>query len=271
MSGAGDKVALVTGAAGGLGQVMAQALLADGFRLVAAGTGHAKLAAAFAGHAPERCRLVVADLEEPAAPERLAADALAAFGRIDILVNNAGVSTSAMEEFPPDRPVPFLSIPTPMLERFYRLNTLAPLRLTAALLPQMRARRFGRIVNVSTGLATMLTFGGYGGSKAALEAETACLAAELAGSGVTANMLLPGGATASHMTRNFAPDVLLPATIMSGPIRWLASHASSAMNGSRIRARYWDDALPLSQAAAIAEPIAWSALAEAQKHPPNGA
>jgi len=263
------RVVLVTGAAGGLGRVMAKALLDDGFRLVVAGSSIDKVSAVFHDNPPGRCRAVAADLENPRAPERLASDALAAFGRIDVLVNNAGISTSAMTEFQPDRPVPFLSIPTAMMERFYRINVLAPMRLTAALLPQMLERRWGRVVNVSTGLATMLRFGGYGASKAALEAETACLAAELEGSGITANVLLPGGPTASHMTRNFAANALLPAEIMAGPIRFLASDASDGMNGKRIRARYWDASLAPAEAAAIAEPIAWTSLADAQQRPPG--
>lgn len=264
-----QRVALVTGAAGGLGSVMAEALLSQGYRVVAAGTNLSAVSAAFASYDSGRCKPVAADLMRPDSAEQLATAALSAFGRIDILVNNAGVSTSAIQGFPPDRPVPLVSIPSEMLERFYRINVLAPIRLTAALLPQMQARGWGRIVNISTGLGTMLSFGGYGGSKAALEAETACLAASLAGSGVTANALLPGGPTATRMTRDFPSGGMLPANIMAGPILYLASDASDGFNGKRIRARFWDDRLPPSEAAKIAEPIAWTALADAQQQRPK--
>lgn len=264
-----ERVALITGAAGGLGSVMAEALLSKGYRVVAAGTDLSAVSAAFASYDSDRCKPVAADLMRPDSAEQLATSAHSAFGRIDILVNNAGVSTSAIQGFPPDRPVPLTSIPTEMLERFYRINVLAPVRLTAALLSQMRARGWGRIINISTGIGTMLGFGGYGGSKAALEAETACLAATLAGSGVTANALLPGGPTSTRMTREFPSDGMLPASIMAGPIRFLASDASNGFNGKRIRARFWDDRLPPSEAARIAEPIAWTALAEAQQQGPK--
>ncbi|MGO4831131.1 SDR family NAD(P)-dependent oxidoreductase [Rhizobiaceae sp. 2RAB30] len=264
-----ERVALMTGAAGGLGSVMAEALLSQGYRVVVAGTDLSAVSAAFASHDGGRCRPVAADLMRPDSAEQLATAAHSAFGRIDILVNNAGVSTSAIQGFRPDRPVPLTSIPTEMLERFYRINVLAPVRLAAALLPQMQARGWGRIINISTGLGTMLGFGGYGGSKAALEAETTCLAATLAGSGVTANALLPGGPTSTKMTRDFPSDGMLPASIMAGPIRFLASDASDGFNGKRIRARFWDDRLPPSEAARIAEPIAWTALAAAQQQGPK--
>lgn len=257
------RVALVTGAAGGLGSRMAGALLEAGWRIVLSGTKAVALQEAF-GHFPAaQLRCVEADLSQDDAAERLGDRALAAFGRIDMLVNNAGVSSSAIEGVAPDKPVPLWSIPTDMLERFYRVNTLAPLRLAATLVPQMVERGWGRVVNVTTGLGTMLAFGGYGGSKAAIEAETACLAKALAGTGVTANVLLPGGPTATRMTRNFptpAGEMLQP-DIVVGPILYLASEASSAVTGRRFIAKDWDPALPAEKAASIAgAPVAWTAL-----------
>ena len=261
--GISGRVALVTGAAGGLGGRMAEALLDAGCRVVLAGTRAAALRDAFARFPAAQRHCAEADLSREGAAEELAKEAVDAFGRIDILVNNAGVSTSAIDGFPPDRPVPLWSIPTAMLERFYRVNTLAPLRLAAALAPPMVERGWGRIVNVSTGLGTMLSFGGYGGSKAALEAETACLAKALAGTGVTVNVLLPGGPTATRMTRNFPAPAsrMLQPEIVIGPILYLASDASCGVTGRRFVAKDWDPALPAERAAALAgAPAAWEAL-----------
>jgi NAD(P)-dependent dehydrogenase (short-subunit alcohol dehydrogenase family) len=258
-----SRVALVTGAAGGLGSRMAEALLGAGWRVVLSGTKAAALQGAFAHVSPAQFRCVEADLSREGAAEKLAAETTAAFGRIDMLLNNAGVSSSAIEGVAPDLPVPLWFIPTDMLERFYRVNTLAPLRLTAALVPQMVERRWGRVVNVTTGLGTMLSYGGYGGSKAAIEAETACLARALAGTGVTANVLAPGGPTATRMTQNFptpAAEMLQP-QIMVAPILYLASDAASAVTGRRFIARDWDPKLPAEKAASIAgAPAGWAAL-----------
>jgi NAD(P)-dependent dehydrogenase (short-subunit alcohol dehydrogenase family) len=258
-----SRVALVTGAAGGLGSRMAEALLKAGWRVVLSGTNAAALRDAYELFPAAQFRAVQADLSQEDAAEKLAGEATAAFGHVDMLVNNAGVSSSAIEGVAPDLPVPLWSIPTEMLERFYRVNTLTPLRLAAALIPQMVERGWGRVVNVTTGLGTMLSYGGYGGSKAAIEAETACIAKALAGTGVTANVLLPGGPTATRMTRNFptpAAEMLQP-EIVIGPILYLASDASSAVNGRRFIAKDWDPALPAEKAASIAgAPVGWAAL-----------
>jgi len=265
-----SRVALVTGAAGGLGSRMAEALLGAGWRVVLSGTKAGELQLAFARFPAAQLRCIEADLSQEGAAETLAGKAMAAFGRLDMLVNNAGVSSSAIEGVAPDRPVPLWSIPTGMLERFYRVNTLTPLRLAAALIPHMAERGWGRVVNVTTGLGTMLSYGGYGGSKAAIEAETACLARALIGTGVTANVLLPGGPTATRMTRNFpmpAAEMLQP-EIMVGPILYLASDASSEVTGRRFVGKDWDPALPAEKAASIAgAPVGWTALVPAAAAP----
>ncbi len=259
-----SRVALVTGASGGLGSQMVGALLKAGYRVVLSGTGEQALRAVAGAEPASRWRLVTADLSEPEAAARLAREATAVFGRVDILINNAGISTSAIDSGAPDKPVRFWSITAAMTSRFYQINTLSPLRLTALLAPAMIERGWGRIVNVTTSLRTMLLYAGYGGSKAALEAETACMAADLANSGVTANALLPGGPTATRMTANFpipAAD-MLQADIVVAPILYLASSGSDGVTGRRFIAALWDPALPPDQAAGIASAaIAWSSLA----------
>jgi NAD(P)-dependent dehydrogenase (short-subunit alcohol dehydrogenase family) len=266
-----DHVALVTGASGGLGTVMSEALVKMGLRVVLAGTSLERATALGAKLGSEKCHALAADLENPDAVQALAAKAAAAFGRIDILVNNAAFSTTSLAHSQPNRHVPLLEVPDSFMEQIYRVNVLAPLRLTRALLPPMLDRKWGRIINISTGLGTMLAYSGYGGSKAALEAETASLAAQLEGTGVTANMLLPGGAAVSAMTRGFPSETLLQPGIMASPVCYLASDASRGINGRRIRARFWDGSLPSEEAARIVEPIAWASLAESAGKPPHSA
>jgi NAD(P)-dependent dehydrogenase (short-subunit alcohol dehydrogenase family) len=106
----------------------------------------------------------------------------------------------------------------------------------------------------------------YGASKAALEASSAIWAKDLAGTGVSVNILVPGGPTE---TEGFfpagrpRPPVLLNPEIMGPPIAWLASPASDGITGCRFIARDWDTKLPPGEAAArVRAPIGWPTLAE---------
>ena len=117
------------------------------------------------------------------------------FGSIDVLINNAGIFVSAIREDFRQRPLRFWEIDAETLKRFFRINAIAPMILASKLAPGMVARRFGRIVNVTTSLSTMIRGGvtPYGGTKASLEAHSAIMAQDLEGTGVTVNVLVPGG------------------------------------------------------------------------------
>ena len=96
-------------------------------------------------------------------------------------------------------------------------------------------------------------FSPYGPSKAALESETIIWAQDLAGTGVTVNCLLPGGATDTGMVpADIAPHLrqrLLHPDIMVPPLLWLVSEAANEVTGSRFDAKLWDSSLPPAQAA----------------------
>jgi 3-oxoacyl-[acyl-carrier protein] reductase len=104
----------------------------------------------------------------------------------------------------------------------------------------------------------------YGGSKAANEAILTALAQELDGSGVTANVLVPGGAADTRLVpRAMAPDrsQLIPPEVMVAPLIWLCSNGSDGINGQRFIAMRWDDSLPSAEAAKKAgAPAAWQQL-----------
>lgn len=135
---------------------------------------------------------LVADVSEEA--EHIATAALARFGRVDVLVNNAS-------EIGPS-PMPGLdAYPWDALLRVLRVNAVAPLHLIQMLLPQMRARGEGVIINVTSdaGVQAYPGWGGYGASKAALEHLSRTLAAELEGSGIRVYVVDPGDMdTAMH-------------------------------------------------------------------------
>jgi NAD(P)-dependent dehydrogenase (short-subunit alcohol dehydrogenase family) len=185
------KTALVTGAGRGIGRAVALGLAEAGADLVLLARSSDQLEAtrsALAERGVVRGRVVViaADLADETARTR-AVEAALLRGRIEILVNNAatveplGVTAQ---------------IPASELRRAFELNVIAPAALAGAVLPGMTSAGWGRIVNVSSGIAAhpegMVRGNAYAATKAALEAHTLNLAAELRGSGVTLNVYRPG-------------------------------------------------------------------------------
>lgn len=252
-----ERVVLVTGASSGLGRVMALSLLAAGHRVVlSARDGGALEKVRAAASAGRRAAVIPADLGNPSELPVLARRAEEAFGRVDILVNNAGVSGA------PIRQVQELAIDE--MRRVFEINTFAPSGLAQLLIPGMVRRGWGRIIYVSTSLDTMLRIVPYGMSKAAGESFMAALAASLQSTGVTANVLIPGGMTATRMTQGrVEPDSLLQPEIMGPPVTWLASDAADHVTGRRFIAARWNPALKGDQAAqAAGSPVAWRSDAD---------
>jgi NAD(P)-dependent dehydrogenase (short-subunit alcohol dehydrogenase family) len=179
-------VVLITGASKGLGLALARQLARKGHPLVINARREEELRAAEMELARDTQVLAVAgDVSEIA--EELAGRALGRFGRVDMLINNAS-------ELGPS-PMPALEDhPWESLLRIYRVNVVAPLHLAQLLLPQMKARGRGAIINISSDAAVNAypNWGGYGSSKAALAHASRILAAELEGSGVRVFVLDPG-------------------------------------------------------------------------------
>ena len=181
-----DRVAVITGASRGLGREIARQFAGRGARLVLVARGAVDLRRAAEELARTADVLAIAgDVSEEA--EQIAAAALDRFGLVDVLVNNAS-------EIGPSPMPPLEAYPWDALLRVLRVNAVAPLHLTQLLLPQMRARRDGVIINVSSDAAVEAYpgGGGYGASKAALEQLSRILAAELEGSGIRVYVVDPG-------------------------------------------------------------------------------
>lgn len=154
-------VCLVTGASSGIGRATADALAAVGADVLRSGLEHA-------------------DLSLPGAGTRLAAETLAQRGRVDVLVNCAGVGHYGRAD-ESDAP------------RLFAVNVLAPIELTQALLPEMRERGTGHIVNVGSivGHVGRPNEAVYAATKAALAIFTSSLRAELRGSGIGVSLVSP--------------------------------------------------------------------------------
>jgi len=186
------KTALITGAGRGIGRAVALALGGAGARVVLLARTTAQLEETRArlrehGVPAGRVSVLPADLADEEDRSRAAAAALAA-GRIDILVNNA----ASVEPLGPT-----VALSADQVRRTFEINVIAPAVLAAACVPGMVEAGWGRIVNVSSGIVASpgAMVGGniYAASKAALEAHTRNLAAELDGTGVTVNVYRPGG------------------------------------------------------------------------------
>jgi NAD(P)-dependent dehydrogenase (short-subunit alcohol dehydrogenase family) len=185
---AAAPVALITGASLGLGREVARRFAARGTRLILTARRPEPLAQVAAELGELTAVLAVAgDVGDPAHAERLVGLGLERFGQIDVLVNNA--STIGPSPMPP-----LERLPLDGLAETFRVNVGGPLRLAQLVLPGMRARGAGLIVNVTSDAAVeaYAGWGGYGASKAALEHLSRVLAAELAGSGVRVYLVDPG-------------------------------------------------------------------------------
>jgi 3-oxoacyl-[acyl-carrier protein] reductase len=263
------KVAIVTGAGRGLGQVMTLGLLEAGARVAAVEIDAPALEETESGAdqrgAGERIQGVVADITRDDSAPKIVRATVEHFGRLDILINNAGINTSLLR--PEGQPVGKFWVVTPTeFRRVIDVNVVAVFLMTRAALPVMLKQSWGRIINVTTSLDTMYRakMQPYGGSKAANEAHLLAMAQELEGTGVSANVLVPGGAANTRLvSRAQEPDraKLIPPAVMVAPLIWLCSNASDGVNGQRFIGMRWDKTLPPEEAAKNAgAPMAWQQL-----------
>jgi 3-oxoacyl-[acyl-carrier protein] reductase len=268
MQPASDRVVLITGGAGGIGSAMTLGLLGAGYRVVAIDVGDEPLAALVraAGTAAQRLLTQRGDVRREEDCERVVRAALDRFGAVYGLVNNAGLGMRAIKEDNLQAPARFWEVDPERWQRVVDVNFRGPFLMARAASPHMIAQRRGRIVNVTTSLDTMLrgAYTPYGQSKAALEAATVSWARDLEGTGVTANVLIPGGAV---NTAFFSPDApldraaIMQPDIMVAPLCWLLSDAAETVTGRRYVARLWDRSLPAGEAAERAgKEAAWQAL-----------
>jgi NAD(P)-dependent dehydrogenase (short-subunit alcohol dehydrogenase family) len=258
---AADKVALVTGGARGIG-----AAIAGGLRAIGAKVAVLDLDGAALATCPEGVLRVQADIARAEDCEMAVARVRASYGGLDVLINNAGIGMSMIREEHFAQPVRLGEITPDHWRRMFEVNCMGAFLMTRAATPPMVARGWGRIVNVTTSFFTMLNegFAPYGPAKAALEAASAIWAKEFEGSGVTVNVLIPGGPTDTRMVPTSAPfarSEMIPPAAMAPPAQWLASPASDGVTGRRFVAGLWDPTLlPEKAAAAASAPIAWPEL-----------
>src|ERR1043165_1365443 len=191
-----SRAVLLTGAAGGLGRVMTQALLAQGHKVAAVDRDQGsleRLKALCGGN--DRLHVIHADLTQESACLRAVEATRTRFGTVEAVINNAGIGMSSIRPDAEARHPGIDELAPEGFDRFFNIFMRAPATLVRAALPMMRERGFGRIVNNTTSYLTMLRVLPYGAAKAALESLSAVWADELKGGPVTVNVLVPGGPT----------------------------------------------------------------------------
>src|SRR5262245_60741538 len=156
----GGRVVLLTGAAGGIGSAITEALLADGLSIAAVDRNEAALTRLAAIHARSgaivRVEPILADLADAAACSHAVDAALARFGRVDAVINNAGVGVSSLRPDAEVRHPAIEELTAGIWDNFFAVNVRAPMLVTRAAVPDMKRRHWGRIINNTTSFRTML-------------------------------------------------------------------------------------------------------------------
>ena len=252
------KVAIVTGGSRGLGKSMALALARSGANVVIASPQQDLLQstaqAIGAAASPDKVLAIVADVTKREDCERILTESIGRFGGVDILVNNArrlqrgpGIPAGAYSR-------PFWQTDPQLWSESVEVNVNGLFQISHVVTPHLIERGWGRIINISTSLDTMQRQRNspYGVTKAAVDAASIIWAQDLAGTGVSVNVLLPGGRVDTDSDPALVadrPGGALPLTAMDRMIVWLASHDSDGVTGERFVGKFWNDDLSADEAA----------------------
>ncbi len=266
------KVIIITGAAGGIGRALVNALLEEGASVTATEKSEVTLAQLIgeleqAGHGARLLPSKI-DVSDYGACQSCIEDTLTAFGRIDGLINNAALGMGMIRSDHMTHLVRIEELDGAIWNKMISVNLSGAWNMTRHAFPIMRTRGFGRIINVTTSFFTMLRggFHPYGPAKAGLEAMSLGHAREFSGTGVTVNVVVPGGPADTPMVPKEAPYArrdLIDPTMMAHPVIWLCGEADDTTTGQRYVAANWNVDVPPAQAArACGAPAAWPELAQ---------
>ena len=193
-----------------------------------------------------RSRGLELDVRDESSVARAVDQAWSRLGGIDMLVNNAGIGMRTVNPHFMTQPQGFWEVPADGFRAVIETNLTGYFLVAREVTPRMLAAGGGRIVNISVNESTMRRAGfvPYGPSRAGSESLSRIMAADLRGTGVTVNLLLPGGATVTGMLPPEAvPEGqgLLEPAVMGPPIVWLASDEAAAVHDERIVAVEFED------------------------------
>ena len=264
------KVAIVTGAGSpiGMGRAMTLGLVQAGARVAMLDVNEqwleqtANEVRSIGGD--DSVLALVCDVSDPESAEDAVRKTIAGLGDLHVLINNAG--TINLADLSGGNQPNFWDITPETWNKIVAVNFSGAFYMTRAVAGHMLDRKWGRIISVTTSVDTMYREGmcPYGPSKAGHEALVALMARELEGTGVTANVLIPGGTTDTNIIpEDIEHDraALMRPEVMQAPSVWLSSDESEGTNGMRFIAYYWDESLPIDQRLdKAAAPAAWPQL-----------
>jgi NAD(P)-dependent dehydrogenase (short-subunit alcohol dehydrogenase family) len=236
---------LVTGGTSGLGRAMAQALAQAGARVVVT-SRHRERAQATAAELGAGALGIELDVRDASSVAAALDGVYGVLDGLDVLVNNAGIGMRTVNPRFMTETQPFWEVPPAGFRDVLETKATGTFLVARAVVPRMLSAGGGRVVTISMSEQTMIRRGfvPYGPSGAAVEALARVMAADLADTPVTANILLPGGATATGMIPDQMPGELranlLDAAIMGPPVVWLASADGAGVHDERIVARDFD-------------------------------
>ena len=253
---------LVTGATSGIGLAMARALVAAG-ATVAVGSrdlSRAESAAASLTHTSGSAFGVALDVRSEVSVADGVAAAIEQAGGIDVLVNNAGLGMRTVNPDFMSSPQPFWAVAPDKFADVIATNLTGYFLTARAVMPHFLAQSRGRIVNISMNHETMRRRGfiPYGPSRAGAESLSHIMAADLSDTGITVNMLLPGGATLTGMIpADIDPERrrhLLDPAVMGPPICWLCSPDAAGLTDLRLVATEFESWLASRSSGATTTP-----------------
>jgi NAD(P)-dependent dehydrogenase (short-subunit alcohol dehydrogenase family) len=249
-----DTRVLVTGGTSGLGRAMAAALVQAGAHVVLTSRDEQRAEAVAEELAPPPGALgIELDVRDATSVSAGVDRAYELLGGLDMLVNNAGIGMRTVNPSFMSESQPFWEVAPHGFRDVLETKATGSFLVARTVVPRMLAQGAGRVVTISMNEQTMVRRGfvPYGPAGAAVEALARVIAEDLADTPVTANILLPGGATATGMIPDDMTDEarsqLLDPGIMGPPIVWLASAQAAGLHGERIVAREFEEWLARRQ------------------------
>lgn len=242
-----DKHVVVTGGTSGLGLAMAEALMAAGAMVAIAARQTPRLTetvAMFRGKG-YRVEALPMDVRSADSVAEAAAWVRRHWTRLDMVVNNAGLGMRTVNPDFMTTPQPFYQVTPEQFDAVLETNLRGYFLVARAFTPVFLDQGDGRFVNISMNHETMVRpgFVPYGPSRAGAEALSRIMAEDLKPFGITVNILLPGGATATGMIPDSVPETvrerLIDPAVMGPPIVFLASDKAAGLTGERIEANRW--------------------------------
>jgi NAD(P)-dependent dehydrogenase (short-subunit alcohol dehydrogenase family) len=246
-SGIRGKRVLITGATSGLGFAMAKALVSEGARVWVTGRERDKIGTAIADlqSAAGECRGAVMDVRDEQSIRAAVAEMRRLWNGIDVLINNAGIGMRTVSPKFLTEPKLFWEISADGFRDLIDTNLTGYFLVAKQVVAHFLEAGAGRIINISINHETMRRRGfiPYGPSRAGTESLSHIMAQDLGGSGVTVNLLLPGGAIATGMLPEEVPipaalrPQMLSPDVMAEPALFLCSDEARGVNDQRIVAK----------------------------------